>query len=53
MDVLTPGDSADRDSQVASRDAKPSLWKRMFGPEPEPQGSQTIPEFMAQERLDP
>ena len=32
---------------------KSSLWQQMFAPEPEPQGPQTVSEWMAQPRLDP
>ena len=56
IDALTPGDPtpAPRNgSRIAKRDVEPSFWKRMFGAQPEPQGSQTVPEFMAQRRLDP
>ena len=57
VDALTPGDptTAPRGSsaRIAKRDAaKPSLWSRMFGPEPEPQGSQTMPGFIAQQRVE-
>jgi len=31
--------------------AKPSLWQRMMGSEPEPQGPQTVAEFMSQPRV--
>ncbi len=54
VDVLTPGEAAGGpDSRVAARDQKPTLWQRMRGTRPEQkQGSQTISEFIAQERLD-
>jgi hypothetical protein len=59
VDALTPGESSDHtSSRIARRDerrpqaARPPWWKRMFGAE-EPQGPQTITEWMAQERLDP
>ena len=32
---------------------KSSLWQQMFAPEPEPQGPQTVSEWMAQPRLEP
>jgi hypothetical protein len=53
--ALTPGESEtprSSSSRVAKRDAKPSMWQRMFATEPE-KGSETIPEFMAQQRLNP
>ena len=56
VDALTPGDptpAPSNGSRIAKRDVEPPFWKRMFGAEPEPQGSQTMPEFMAQRRLDP
>jgi hypothetical protein len=57
VDALTPGDqskSNDPSSRVARRDDR-SMWSRMFGSnEPkEKEGSQTIGEFIAQERIDP
>jgi hypothetical protein len=57
VDALTPGDQStgeDRSSRVARRDGQ-SAWKRMFGAsEPaKKEGSQTVGEFIAQERLDP
>lgn len=33
--------------------SRPSFLKRLFGGEPEPQGPQTVGEFMSQKRLDP
>jgi hypothetical protein len=54
IDVLTPGGASSKtSSRVARRDAKSSWWGRMLGAEDEKQGPQTIPEWMAQERLDP
>jgi hypothetical protein len=53
VDVLTPGDSSGvTSSRVARQEVKPPFWKRMLGSE-EPDGPRTIPEWMAQERLDP
>lgn len=57
VDALTPGDqsqSNDPSSRVARRD-EPSMWSRMFGSnEPKKkEGSQTIGEFIAQDRVDP
>jgi hypothetical protein len=57
VEALTPGASAPTRSnsspRIAQREVNPPFWKRMFGAEPEPQGSQTIPGFIAQQRLDP
>jgi hypothetical protein len=40
--------------QVARRETQPSMWKRMFGAkQPELQQPQTVPQWMAQKRLDP
>jgi hypothetical protein len=40
--------------QVATRETSPPLWKKMFGAkEPEMQQPQTVPQWMAQKRLDP
>ena len=58
VDALTPGEPAPAprgsSARIAKRDAaaKPSVWKRMFGPDPEPQGSQTMPGFIAQQRVE-
>jgi hypothetical protein len=60
--ALTPGDAAKRadyskqpsGSHMARRDLKPPLWKRMLGAkEPELNQPQTVPEWMAQKRVDP
>ena len=41
-------------SRVARNEIRPPFWKRMFAPKEETkEGSQTITEFMAQDRLDP
>jgi hypothetical protein len=55
VDALTPGDNARRtSSRVARRDMERPWWKRMFAVEdPQPQGPQTVTEWMAQERVDP
>jgi hypothetical protein len=57
FDALTPGDqSSDNSSRVARRNGRPPWWKRMFAVEDrdlEPEGPQTVTEWMAQERLDP
>ncbi|MCC7474438.1 MAG: hypothetical protein IT425_03515 [Pirellulales bacterium] len=58
VDALTPGEKSpgptanENNARIASRDTKPPIWKRMFGSEPEPQNQQTIPGFIAQERVD-
>ena len=40
--------------QVATRETSPPLWKKMFGAkEPAMQQPQTVPQWMAQKRLDP
>lgn len=46
---LTPGGDSPAGTQVA-KDEGPGFWSRMFGPDPEPQGSQTVTQFLAQER---
>jgi hypothetical protein len=59
--AVTPGDkSAEKSkkpapgSQVARRDVSPPFWKKMLGAkEPEMQQPQTVPQWMAQKRLDP
>jgi hypothetical protein len=57
VDALTPGDdskSGGPSSRVARRDDR-SVWQKMFGSD-EPkkkEGSQTIGEFIAQDRIDP
>jgi hypothetical protein len=39
---------------VASRETSPPFWKKMFGAkEPAMQQPQTVPQWMAQKRLDP
>jgi hypothetical protein len=56
VDALTPGEptpSRSSGARIAKRDVQPPFWKRMFGAKPESKGSQTVPEFMAQQRLDP
>jgi hypothetical protein len=54
VDVLTPGDASSSDSsRIARRETQP-FWKRMLTvEEPEPPGPRTIPEWLAQERLEP
>jgi hypothetical protein len=55
VDVLTPGESstASSRSKVAQRPVKPPFWKRMMGQNDELQGPQTVPEWMAQQRVQP
>lgn len=55
VDALTPGDSSSQSgSRIARREIRPPFWKRMLGAkEAELQGPQTIPEWMAQRRLEP
>ena len=55
VDAFTPRPTADgASSRIARRDARPPWWKRMFGAEQwQPEGPQTVTEWMAQERLDP
>lgn len=57
VDALTPGEPSDSSapsSRVARRE-RGSAWSRMFSSDTptKKEGSQTIPEFMAQDRLDP
>jgi hypothetical protein len=57
--AVTPGDKsknpeATTPPHVARREVSPPLWKKMLGAkEPEIQQPQTIPQWMAQRRLDP
>lgn len=56
VDALTPGESTPRHSpgaRVAKRDTEPPFYRKWFAPKEESRGSQTVPEFMAQQRLDP
>lgn len=39
------------EAKVAQKDAQPSFWSRIFSPAEEPQGSETMQEFLAQERV--
>jgi hypothetical protein len=55
VDVLTPGSSetsTSARSSIAQRQVRPPFWKRMLGEE-EKKGPETVPEWMAQERLNP
>jgi hypothetical protein len=58
--AVTPGSTAKKTAkpapapQVASRETSPPFWKKMFGAkEPAMQQPQTVPQWMAQKRLDP
>jgi len=54
--ALTPGDQSkpETGSRLARRQTQPPFWKRMLGAkEPELQQPQTVPQWMAQKRLDP
>lgn len=58
IDVLTPGEPeppAGRgvSSRIAQRDAEPSFWQKMFGGKEEVQQPETVPQWMAQKRLEP
>lgn len=54
--ALTPGHQPRRpnpEAHVAASQAKPPFWKRMFGIKEQPQPPTTIPDFLAQKRIDP
>lgn len=62
--AVTPGPTAKKPTatkpaakpapQVATRETSPPFWKKMFGAkEPEMAQPQTVPQWMAQKRLDP
>ena len=57
VDALTPGEPDARPKatspRIAKREVQPPFWKRMFGTSSEPQQPKTVPEWMAQQRLDP
>lgn len=59
VDALTPGPSktetASRPApRIAKREVDPPFWKRMLGAkQPEPEQPKTIPQWMAQQRIDP
>jgi hypothetical protein len=59
VDALTPGDSSSKaqakrtSPRIAKRDTEPSFWSKMFGSKQELQQPKTVPEWMAQQRLDP
>jgi hypothetical protein len=39
------------DAKVAQKDDQPGFWSRLFSPAEEPRGSETMQEFLAQERV--
>ena len=51
VDFVTPDESSE--APVVADDQQPSWWQRMWDPEEKNEGSQTVTEFMAQDRLDP
>ncbi len=56
VDAVTPGDqskSTPPQPHVAQREESPSFWQRMFGPKEIEKQPQTMPQWMAQKRLDP
>jgi hypothetical protein len=48
-----PAARSNTSPRVAKREIEPPLWKRMLGQKSEVQSPQTVPEWMAQQRLDP
>jgi hypothetical protein len=57
VNAITPGSStpakADNSPRVAKKEMDSPWYKRMFGIKPEVQQPQTVPQWMAQQRLDP
>jgi hypothetical protein len=56
VDAVTPGELTPRPSpgaRVAKRNTEPPFYRKWFSPKEAPRGSETVPEFMAQQRLDP
>jgi hypothetical protein len=54
--AVTPGPktAVKPDPRLTARQTSPSFWKKIFGAkEPELQQPQTVPQWMAQKRLDP
>jgi len=52
MDKLPFGGDDDKgDKKVAQKDEKPGFFSRLFSPAEEPRGSETVQEFLAQERV--
>jgi len=57
VDAITPGEpkspsSRTSGARIAKKETQPPFWKRMWGEKPEPQPSQTMPGFIAQQRVD-
>ncbi len=52
VDFVTPGEAA-AGTSVANNQPRDSWWHRMWSSNEEPQGPQTVTEWMAQDRLDP
>jgi hypothetical protein len=52
VEKLSFGGGGDKGQAVAANDQQPGFWSKMFGGEPaaKPQGSETVQEFLAQER---
>lgn len=57
VNALTPGKSEPSphspSSHVAKHDAEPSFWQKMFGSKEEVKQPETVPQWMAQKRLEP
>ena len=58
VEAVTPGDKAKKTAPpspyVAKRETSPPFWRKMLGAkEPEMQQPQTVPQWMAQRRVDP
>jgi hypothetical protein len=58
VDALTPGEAAPAaaprpdSSRIARTEPQPRFWQRLMGQDEEPNQPQTVPEWMAQERVD-
>ena len=56
VDAFTPGEPAPEprpnSSRIAQNDAQPRFWQRLLGQEEQAKQPQTVPEWMAQERVD-
>lgn len=55
MEMFTfgSGNNVSQPRPRATSQPKPSFWQRMFSSAPEPDGPQTVSEWMSQQRLDP
>jgi hypothetical protein len=54
VDTFTPGPTRSSSSRIARSDVRPPFWKRMFSADKtQKERPQTMPQWMAQERLDP